>query len=93
MLAGRCMFERVDLAAVTLDGEAKTAELLANIPEVLEAHHIAGEDCFLMKVRTRDAKSGASSSTVSSGEWLMPSLPQRTNSMAMPVTAATAIPS
>lgn len=38
-------------------GEAKTAEVLADIPEVLEAHHIAGEDCFLLKVRTRDAKS------------------------------------
>lgn len=39
------------------DGEAKTAELLSQIPEVLEAHHIAGEDCFLMKVRARDTKS------------------------------------
>ncbi len=39
------------------DGEAKTAELLSQIPEVQEAHHIAGEDCFLMKVRMPDAKS------------------------------------
>ncbi|HKI04975.1 MAG TPA: Lrp/AsnC family transcriptional regulator [Thermoanaerobaculia bacterium] len=38
------------------DGEAKTAELLSQIPEVQEAHHIAGEDCFLLKVRARDAK-------------------------------------
>lgn len=37
-------------------GEARTAELLAQIPEVLEAHHIAGEDCFLLKVRMPDAK-------------------------------------
>jgi len=29
---------------------------LAQIPEVQEAHHIAGEDCFLLKVRTPDAK-------------------------------------
>ncbi len=38
------------------DAEAKTAELLANIPEVLEVHDIAGEDCFLLKVRSPDAK-------------------------------------
>lgn len=39
------------------DGEEKTAELLSQIPEVQEAHHIAGEDCFLLKVRMPDAKS------------------------------------
>ncbi|HYO15734.1 MAG TPA: Lrp/AsnC family transcriptional regulator [Thermoanaerobaculia bacterium] len=38
-------------------GETRTAEILAQVPEVQEAHHIAGEDCFLLKVRTRDAKS------------------------------------
>jgi Lrp/AsnC family leucine-responsive transcriptional regulator len=47
----------VFVRSTDFDGEAKTAELLADIPEVLEAHHIAGEDCFLMKVRARDAKS------------------------------------
>ncbi|TAK55713.1 MAG: Lrp/AsnC family transcriptional regulator, partial [Bacteroidetes bacterium] len=35
-------------------GETKTAKLLAEIPEVLEVHHIAGEDCFLLKVRAFD---------------------------------------
>lgn len=39
------------------DGEERTVELLSQIPEVQEAHHIAGEDCFLLKVRTPDAKS------------------------------------
>jgi Lrp/AsnC family leucine-responsive transcriptional regulator len=29
---------------------------LAAIPEVLEVHHVAGEDCYLLKVRTRDAQ-------------------------------------
>ncbi|WP_426624647.1 Lrp/AsnC family transcriptional regulator [Leifsonia sp. McL0607] len=24
--------------------------LLANIPEVIEAHHVTGDDCFIMKV-------------------------------------------
>ncbi|MCL4522604.1 MAG: Lrp/AsnC family transcriptional regulator [Acidobacteria bacterium] len=30
----------------------RTEEVLAAIPEVQEVHHIAGEDCFLVKVRT-----------------------------------------
>jgi Lrp/AsnC family transcriptional regulator, leucine-responsive regulatory protein len=29
---------------------------LAEIPAVQEVHHIAGDDCFLVKVRTADAK-------------------------------------
>ncbi|HEY0782455.1 MAG TPA: Lrp/AsnC family transcriptional regulator [Thermoanaerobaculia bacterium] len=37
-------------------GEITTAEILSQIPEVQEAHHIAGEDCFLLKVRVADAK-------------------------------------
>ena len=37
-------------------GSALTGETLAQIPEVQEVHHIAGEDCYLVKVRVRDAK-------------------------------------
>lgn len=37
-------------------GSARTGEALAEIPEVQEVHHIAGEDCYLAKVRVRDAK-------------------------------------
>jgi Lrp/AsnC family leucine-responsive transcriptional regulator len=38
-------------------GPAQTcAQALAQIPEVLEIHHVAGEDCFLLKVRARDAE-------------------------------------
>lgn len=37
-------------------GSAWTGESLAQIPEVQEVHHIAGEDCYLAKVRVRDAK-------------------------------------
>jgi Lrp/AsnC family leucine-responsive transcriptional regulator len=33
------------------------ATLLAALPEVQEVHHIAGEDCFLIKVRTADSSS------------------------------------
>lgn len=32
-----------------------TAKELARIPEVQEVHHIAGEDCYLVKVRTYDS--------------------------------------
>lgn len=35
-------------------GALGTAEALAAVPEVQEVHHIAGEDCFLAKVRARD---------------------------------------
>jgi Lrp/AsnC family transcriptional regulator, leucine-responsive regulatory protein len=30
--------------------------LLAGIPEVLEVHDVAGEDCYLLKVRTKDTE-------------------------------------
>jgi len=35
----------------------QTADALAKIPEVQEVHHIAGEDCFLVKMRTEDSAS------------------------------------
>ena len=38
-------------------GEDKAAGQLARIPEVMEVHHVAGEDCFLVKVRTDDTES------------------------------------
>jgi Lrp/AsnC family leucine-responsive transcriptional regulator len=34
---------------------SNTAQALAKVPEIQEVHHIAGEDCFLVKVRTADA--------------------------------------
>jgi Lrp/AsnC family transcriptional regulator, leucine-responsive regulatory protein len=34
---------------------SNTAKALAAIPEIQEVHHIAGEDCYLVKVRTADA--------------------------------------
>lgn len=37
-------------------GSLETAENLAKLPEVLEVHHTAGEDCYLLKVRTRDTE-------------------------------------
>lgn len=38
-------------------GSDDTARELAAIPEVQEVHHIAGEDCFLVKVRAADTES------------------------------------
>jgi Lrp/AsnC family leucine-responsive transcriptional regulator len=36
--------------------EDRIARALAEHPEVLEVHHVAGDDCYLMKVRARDAE-------------------------------------
>ena len=37
-------------------GDDSVAQALAQCPEVLELHHVAGEDCYLLKVRARDAE-------------------------------------
>ncbi|NCT77000.1 MAG: Lrp/AsnC family transcriptional regulator [Chitinophagaceae bacterium] len=38
-------------------GNATVAKQLAKIPDVLELHHIAGDDCYLVKVRASDPQS------------------------------------
>lgn len=35
-------------------GDKPTADMLVKIPEVQEVHNVAGEDCYLLKVRTSD---------------------------------------
>lgn len=35
-------------------GETRVGQALADVPEVLEIHHVAGDDCLLLKVRARD---------------------------------------
>jgi Lrp/AsnC family leucine-responsive transcriptional regulator len=35
-------------------GSMDTAQKLADLVEVLEVHHVAGEDCYLLKVRLKD---------------------------------------
>lgn len=37
-------------------GEDRVAQALAQCPEVLELHHVAGDDCYLLKIRARDAE-------------------------------------
>jgi Lrp/AsnC family leucine-responsive transcriptional regulator len=36
-------------------GERRVAQAVAAIPDVLEVHHVAGDDCLLLKMRVRDA--------------------------------------
>jgi Lrp/AsnC family leucine-responsive transcriptional regulator len=48
------IFVRVDAFNDVLGCAEETAEKLAALPSVLELHHLAGEDCFLVKVRARD---------------------------------------
>ena len=40
-----------------MDSDSKIAASLARVPEVQEVHIVAGEDCFLVKVRTEDSAS------------------------------------
>jgi Lrp/AsnC family leucine-responsive transcriptional regulator len=37
-------------------GVGRTASLLAKVRQVQEVHHIAGEDCYLVKVRATDTE-------------------------------------
>ncbi len=48
------IFMRVDDREDILGEADNTAESLAALPSVQELHHLAGEDCFLIKVRARD---------------------------------------
>ena len=38
-------------------GNLSVAKQLSKLPEVLELHHIAGDDCYLLKVRVNDPQS------------------------------------
>lgn len=37
-------------------GDDSVANALSKCPEVLELHHVAGDDCYLLKVRARNAE-------------------------------------
>ena len=53
---GRKLLAFVFVRSDELPGEALTGDRLAAIPEVLEVHHVAGEDCYLAKVRCSDTE-------------------------------------
>lgn len=39
-----------------MSSESKVTRALSDVPEVLELHHVAGEDCFLVKVRAANTE-------------------------------------
>jgi Lrp/AsnC family leucine-responsive transcriptional regulator len=53
---GLGMVAFVAVASSDMSGELRTATLMGQIPEVQEVHHVAGEDCFVLKVRVKDAR-------------------------------------
>jgi Lrp/AsnC family leucine-responsive transcriptional regulator len=55
-LANRALLAFVSVRTSEYGPEQPSAQALAQIPEVLEIHHVAGEDCFLLKVRAKDAE-------------------------------------
>lgn len=55
-VANRALLAFVAVKTNEYGPEQPSAQALARIPEVLEIHHVAGEDCFLLKVRARDAE-------------------------------------
>lgn len=54
---GKRLLAFVFLKAEEAGGGSEVSEALARIPELLEVHHVAGEDCYLLKVRTADTES------------------------------------
>ena len=48
---GRGLLAFIFVRLEDMAGEGKAAKALVRIPEALEVHHVAGEDCFLVKVR------------------------------------------
>lgn len=55
-VANRALLAFVAVRTNEYGPEQPSAQALAKIPEVLEIHHVAGEDCFFLKVRARDAE-------------------------------------
>jgi Lrp/AsnC family leucine-responsive transcriptional regulator len=52
---GQGMLAFVAVKSTAPPGDDSVSKALANVPEVLEVHHVAGEDCYLVKLRARDA--------------------------------------
>jgi Lrp/AsnC family leucine-responsive transcriptional regulator len=48
------MLAFVSVRSAEAPGDDTVARSLAEYPEVLEVHHVAGDDCYLIKVRARD---------------------------------------
>jgi|SRR5262245_4157718 len=52
----QAMLAFIAVRSAEAPGDDSVARALAQCPEVLELHHVAGDDCYLMKVRARDAE-------------------------------------
>lgn len=55
-VANRALLAFVSVRTNESGPEQPSAHALARIPEVLEVHHVAGEDCYFLKVRAKDAE-------------------------------------
>lgn len=53
---GRGLLAFVFVRASERQGAPQTSAALAALPEVQEIHHVAGEDCLLVKVRVADTE-------------------------------------
>jgi Lrp/AsnC family transcriptional regulator, leucine-responsive regulatory protein len=53
---GLGMLAFVAVRSVESPSDDSVAQQLGAFPEVQEVHHVAGEDCYLVKIRTRDAE-------------------------------------
>jgi Lrp/AsnC family leucine-responsive transcriptional regulator len=53
---GQGMLAFVSVRSEEGPGDDSVSRQLAGFAEVLEVHHVAGEDCYLVKVRTKDAE-------------------------------------
>lgn len=56
MVAGLGLLAFVAVQSTEAPGEDRVGRELAAIPQVLEVHHVAGDDCFFVKIRARDAE-------------------------------------
>lgn len=55
--AGCPLLAFVSVRTTEVGGEEdQVGDALAGVPGVLEVHHVAGEDCFLVKIRARDTE-------------------------------------
>src|SRR5215204_6094195 len=53
---GQGMLAFVAVRSAEGPSEETVAQQLAELPEALEVHHVAGDDCYLVKVRTRNSE-------------------------------------
>ena len=53
---GQGMLAFVAVRSAEGPSDDSVARQLGDLPEVLEVHHVAGDDCYLVKVRTRSSE-------------------------------------